>query len=128
MAEVKHQTTDVTDPKGNSTGNFIVKWPAMKNGDIGQPWQAAQWADRNTQVVGTFGAGGSLTMEGSNIRDPATTDFQSLHDSQGLPIAITAAGFVEISEVPWYTRPKVTNGDVTTSLDVIMMVRRTNSK
>lgn len=123
MAEIKHQTTDVTDPKGNPTGNFVVKWPGMTGGDVGQPWQAAQWADRNTQALGTFG-GATLTMEGSNVANPITTDFNVLHDGQGVAIAITAAGFIEVNEVPWFTRPKVTGG-AGAAIDVIMMVRRT---
>lgn len=118
-------TEEVLSPNGQPTGNFIIKWLGMKNGDLGEPWQAAQWADRNTQVLGMFGSGGSLTMQGSNLKDPVDDEFASLHDSQGLVIAITAVGFIEISEIPWYTRPKVTAGDSSTSLDVIMMVRRT---
>lgn len=123
MAEIPHVTQAVTDPKGNATGNFVVKWPGMTTNDTGQPWQAAQWADRNFQVLGAFG-GATVAMEGSNVASPGNGDFAPLHDSQGVAIAVTVAGFVEVSEVPWFTRPKITGG-AGTSLDVLMMVRRT---
>lgn len=114
-----------------STGNFIVTWANMANGDVGLPWSAPDWADRNIQVIGTFGSGGRVAMQGSNKAAPdagtASADYSPLNDAAGVPISVAAAGFAEISEVPYWTRPKVTAGDGSTSVTVIMMVRRTQS-
>ena len=43
----------------------IATWPAMQNGDDGQPIELANFADRSVQVFGTFGSGGNARIEGS---------------------------------------------------------------
>lgn len=97
----------------------LVKWLALTNAtsDVGSAVELHQYRDRSVQVVGTFGAAGSVTIEGSN--DGGTT-WAALSDPQGNALAFTATKIEAISEVPALLRPRVTAGDGTTSLDVYL--------
>ena len=87
----------------------------------GSPIAWVQWADRSVQVLGTFGTGGTLTIEGSN--DGGTT-WATLTDPQGNSLAIQAAKIESITEICELVRPRVTAGDGTTDLDVYFVLRR----
>lgn len=99
-------------------------WSGLLNGDTGAPLYASALPDRTIQVKGTFGAGGSLTMEGSN--DDGTT-YHAVNDSrgEGNALTFTAADMRMASENPEALRPNVTAGDGTTSLVVIMISKST---
>lgn len=74
---------------------------------------AGDWSTAFFQASGTFGAGGSVQIEGSN--DNATWVKLS-------PAALTAAGLfaaLGVTERPKFVRPSVTAGDGTTNLTVI---------
>jgi hypothetical protein len=73
------------------------------------------------QVLGTFGAGGNLRVEGSN--DGGTT-YATLTDPQGNALDFTSAKIEQITEVCELVRARVTAGDVTTSLTVAFLLRR----
>lgn len=88
------------------------------------PERWADYADRSVQVLGTFGAGGNLRIQGSN--DDGTT-YAVLTDPQGNALNIAAAKVEAITEVPLWTRPFVTAGDGTTDLDVVIVCRRARS-
>ena len=47
----------------------VISWPSMANGDVGQALEMPGSADRSVQVVGTFGSGGNLRVQGSNDVD-----------------------------------------------------------
>ena len=87
------------------------------------PPKDAQYADRSVQVIGTFGAAATLTMQGSN--DGGTT-WATLTDPQGNAIAFTAAGIEQITELTQLMRPNLTNGDGSTDIDVYLLMRRQN--
>lgn len=97
----------------------IATWPAMANGDDGRPLELANFADRSVQVTGTFGAGGSVRIEGSIDG----VNYAPLTDPQGNALDIMAAKIEAISEVVRYIRPRVTAGDGTTSLTVTMLLK-----
>lgn len=107
-----------------------VKWLALANGDSGDPIGGANPAassismgwfpDRCVQVLGTFGTGGSLTMQGSN--DGGTT-WATLTDPLGNALTFTAAGMKQITELPHIIRPIVTAGDGSTNLAVWLNLR-----
>ena len=101
-------------------GMVRVTWPAMANGDVGSPVRYHSHADRSIQVFGTFGAGGSVAVEGS--LDEA--NFATLNDPQGVTLAVTTAKVKSIAEMSIVTRPHVTAGDGTTALTVVMIFRR----
>ena len=80
--------------------------------------------DRSVQVLGTFGVGGTCIIEGS--LDGGTT-WAPINDLGGTALSFTAAGIKGIREDVLLVRPRVTGGDGTTSLTVIMCVRRLTS-
>lgn len=124
MANITPTFTALQD--GAALSGWKVVWGPMANTDIGialgtEP--LAGFADKSIQAEGTFGAGGSVTAEGSND----ATNFRALTDPQGVTIAITAAGIKSITEAVMQVRPHVTAGDGTTSITVTMFFRRTQS-
>ena len=106
-------------PSGHRNAS-LVTWTGLANGDDGSAYADVDFVDRTVQIQGTFGAGGSITIEGSN---DGTTWF-ALTDPQGNAITKTAAGIEIVEEAPLYTRPRVTAGDGTTALTVVLLARR----
>lgn len=98
----------------------LVTWTGLLNGDQGLPVESVDFADRTAQFSGTFGAGGSITLEGSNDN----VSYVALTDPQGNAITKTTAALEVIEEGPRYARPNVTAGDGTTSLTVTIWGRR----
>lgn len=86
---------------------------------IGKHW--VQFADRSVQVLGTFGAGGNLRVEGSN--DGGTT-YAALNDPQGNALDITLAKAEQVLDLTQNMRPRATAGDGTTLLEVHILCRR----
>lgn len=113
------------NPVISRIGDHTVKftYTPMANADVGAPIGAnfADYADRNVSVFGTFGAGGSVAVQGSN--DDGTT-YHTLNDQSDNALALTAAKNEQIIQVPELTRPNVTAGDVTTALTVVITARR----
>jgi hypothetical protein len=107
---------------GGAANGVDIFWSGLTFSglDDGAPFQGADFADRTVQFDGTFGAGGSITLQGSN---DAVTWF-ALTDPQGNAITKTAAGLEVIEEGPRYVRPLVTAGDGTTSLNCRIWARR----
>jgi hypothetical protein len=106
-----------------TTGNrnaILVTWTGLLNGDTGSRIEESDFADRTVQISGTFGSGGSVTIEGSNDG----TNWDALTDPQGNAITKTAAALESITEAPRYLRPNVTAGDGTTDLVVTIWCRR----
>jgi len=97
----------------------IATWPAMPNGETGQPIELANFADRSVQVVGTFGVNGCVRIEGSIDG----TAYAPLTDPQGNSLDILGAKIEAVSEVVRWIRPRVTGGDGTTSLTVTMLLK-----
>ena len=97
----------------------LVTWSGLLNGDDGARVTLSDFPDRTVQIVGTFGAGGSVNFEGSNNG----TDWAVLTDPQGNLITKTAAAMEFVTETPRYVRPRVTGGDGTTDLSVILFAR-----
>lgn len=97
-----------------------VGWTPMTHSgtDVGQPFSLTPGADRSVQVYGTFGASGTLLIEGTNDADPATGTWATLNDPQGNALSFTAAKIEQVLEYTRWIRPRVTNGDGTTSLSV----------
>lgn len=87
-------------------------WGPMANGDVGQGWRLAPFLSAWFTATGTWGAGGSVQLEGSNDG----TNWFKLS-----PAALTAAGSfaLAVNEHPVFIRPNVTAGDGTTAITVI---------
>lgn len=109
---------------------FLVVWalviidtdpgaPVALEYDEGVPVELCRYSDRSVHAVGTWGAGGSLTMQGSNDG----TNYYALTDPQGNAITKTADFLEQITELTQFIRPAITAGDVTTSLTVTLLCR-----
>jgi hypothetical protein len=99
----------------------VITWTGLDSDDSGSPVELVDFPDRTVTITGTFGAGGSITLQGSNDN----SNWFALTDPQGNAITKTAAGMELMSEAPRYIRPLVTAGDGTTSLTVKILCRRT---
>jgi len=108
----------------NDEDGWIVSW-AMANGDTGltltKQATFVGFADRSVQVDGTFGAGFSLSWEGSNDG----VNFHTLRDPFNNLLNITVADIYEVLQVVVFARPRVTGGDGTTAITVTALYRRT---
>jgi hypothetical protein len=106
---------------GDHTIKFL--YTPLANGDVGAPIgpNHSDFADRNVQVFGTFGAAGNLAVQGSN--DSGTT-YAVLNDPSDNALNLTAAKNEQILNVAELTRPSVTAGDGTTALTAVILCRR----
>lgn len=121
MATISPQT------ESQSGEDVVYFWETLTNGDDGDEVELPGFADRSVQVEGTFGAGGSINLEGSNKPAPAVdADWVILTDPQGNALTLTAAGLEAISEYTRWIRPHVTAGDGTTDLDVRVICKRSH--
>jgi hypothetical protein len=104
----------------------IVQWAPLANGDVGAWVQLPEWADRTVHIYGTFGAGGTIVIQGSNETGfpPAPANPITLTDQNGVAMSYTAAALKQMTEAPLQVRPSCTAGDGTTSLNVILVMRR----
>ena len=112
----------ITYPNGD-TSVIKVVWAAMANGDTGAPFKLAQWADRSVHVYGTFGAGGTMILKGSNNDG---TSYIALTEPQGNAISKTAESIEAITEIVEKVRPEITAGDGTTAITVSLFARRSD--
>ena len=115
---VQYGTNDTT--LNGHTNAQLCTWTGLLNGDDGAPLEGVDWADRTVQFDGTFSAGGSITLLGSNTG----ANYLALTDPQGNAITKTAGGLEVIEEGPRYIKPQVTAGDGTTNLNCRIWARR----
>lgn len=107
----------------NGEKAHVVVWSGLTNAtsDDGSAVELFGSPDRSVQVTGTFGAGGSVRLQGSNDG----SNWAALTDPQGNDLNITSAKIEAITEITRYIRPLVTAGDGTTSLVVTVFARKT---
>lgn len=104
----------------NLLDQAIFTWPALANGDSGDVVQFSGSGDKSIQVNGTFGAGGTIVIEGSLDG----TNYYTLTDALGNALSLTAAGLKSVGQHTVYIRPRVSAGDVNTALTVTLGIRR----
>lgn len=100
----------------------VITWASMtfSGSDEGAPIEMPGFADRSVQVTGAFGSGGSVRIEGSNDG----VNYATLTDPQGNALDITAAKIEAIMELTRFVRPRITSGNGSTALNVIMLIKR----
>lgn len=113
------QAVTTTQPQTIYGHSHQFVWAAMANGDSGAPVSVPNEADRSIQFTGTFGAGGTVLMEGSN--DGVT--YFTLTDPSNTAISATAAALKQITEETLWLRPRVTAGDGTTAIIATLITR-----
>jgi hypothetical protein len=89
-----------------------VVWLALANGDVGGGVEIGRYNKVSFQAKGTFGAGGTCTMQGSN--DGATWG------ALGAGLTATDSKVQDVPARPKYIRPNITAGDGTTALEVYL--------
>lgn len=105
----------------SGSGFRLYKWEGLLNSDTGAPVTIPEFADKSFQAVGTFGAGGTVTIQGSN--DEGTT-FGSLHRFDATDLTLTDSEPGAPVENTLQVRPNVTAGDGATDVDVWLLVGR----
>lgn len=113
MATVNYANQDLI------VGNQIYSW-TLALGDDGQPMGPAGSGDRTVQVQGTFGVGGTVVIEGTLD----LTNWFTLRDPFGSSLSFTSPGMKAVLENVVAIRPRVTAGDITTSITAYISVRR----
>ena len=111
-------------------GTRRVVW-TLANGDVGAPVEAPDHAFKEIQVKGTFGAGGSVSLEGSldagtadgALADGSDRTWATLNDPQGNALTFTSARLERVQESTATIRPNVTAGDGTTALVVTVILK-----
>lgn len=123
MAERAYTVTNIP---GYGEAAWIVSWSGLLNGDTGAPYEMPSAADRSVEFSGTFGAGGSISLKGSNLTAGGTGS-HTLTDPQANAITKTSAALEQVQEITRYMWPHVTAGDGTTNLVATMLVTRKRS-
>lgn len=102
-----------------AAGVWVAEWAALANGEAGAAASIpVEAATRSVQVSGTFGAGGSCAIEGSN--DGIT--WAALSNSFVVTaLAFTAAAIHDIAQNTRFIRPRITAGDGTTALKITIV-------
>ena len=95
-------------------------WRSLSVSDVGEPFILSQYADRSVQVLGIFGVGGTVVIEGSNDG----INYHTLNNPQGNPLSIGLAKMEAVSEIVYAIRPRIVGGDGTTNITVNMLVRK----
>lgn len=115
MATVNYSKIDLSQ---KFYGNVVViyTWTPLANGDAGVPVMGPGWADRSFHIQGTFGAGGTVVIEGSNELVP--TNYRTLNDPFGNALSIITAGVYELTQIALWMRVRVSAGDGTTAITV----------
>lgn len=109
-------------PIMNYSGGVVVDtWSALLNNSTpGTPLQAANFIVNSVQVTGDFGVGGSINLEGSNDG----INWAIMPDINDNAATWTTGGIKFFKESTVWVRPNVTAGDGTTSLKMIVSLRK----
>lgn len=118
MAVAKNTDTEFPGP-GQGQG-FLVQWGPLANGDTGDLFDMTGFEPLSFQVEGTFGTGGSVSLEGSNDG----TNKRAVKDPNGTAVTLTAAGIAAVGTNTRYVRPNCTAGDGTTALTASLWLRK----
>lgn len=113
-------------PNGYGVGVLLIRWTGLLNGDDGDWIAIPEHRDITVQVLGTFGAGGSLQFEGTNEDAVSPASPIILRDTRAgaNTLVFTSGGLQQCLEAPFRIRPRVTAGDGSTSLTAIVLARR----
>lgn len=100
----------------DAVGGLNIVWgPGLLNGDTGAFVSIGRdYWKLTVQAVGTFGAGGTVVLEGSN--DGVTTS--TLKDVNNASISMTDNTIQRLEGIPGFIRPRVSAGDGTTNLAI----------
>jgi hypothetical protein len=113
-------------PPGYGSDTLLIRWTGLDEDDTGDWIKVPAHTDMTVHVYGTFGSGGSLSIQGSNELGAPTAPI-IINDSrgEGNPMTFTSADIRQVLEAPYQIRPIVTAGEAAvTSLTVAVTFRR----
>ena len=114
----------MTQPVSNNPNiydNSVFEWDALTLASPdGTPVGFTATGDKTVQVQGTFGAGGTVVLQGTldNV------NWFTLRDPSGNLLSFTSSNLRAILEATMSVRPLVTGGDGSTSLTVLVLIRK----
>lgn len=117
--EIKPRTDEV---KTWSANVQVVEWAALKAEGLGERVDLSGGRVLSVQVIGIFGDGGCVKIDGSNTGE----HWEALSNPEGGLVCITTPCFAAIHECPRFVRPVVAGGDKHTDIKVVMLVKREN--
>ncbi len=79
--------------------------------------------EKSVQVLGNFGAAGTLTIEGSNRKTPGANDWSPLNDPFGNALIFSVEGLQAILEHTIWVRALVASADGDTDLEVLIAAK-----
>src|SRR5258708_30422689 len=103
MTTIVPTFSKIRGPAGGVDAVVTTWTPLAAAGDIGQPLQRTDLADRSVQVTGTF-AGATIVLEGSNDG----TNYFTLSNPAGAALSFTAAGLMHVHQPTHCVAPPVT--------------------
>lgn len=109
-------TPTITEIKTRGDRGHLITWGTLGAGDEGSPISMIGSTIRTAQIIGTFGAGSRVAIEGSN--DGVT--YATLTDSHGNALSFAGSGISTVSELTLYIRPRVTAGSPSASVKLLM--------
>jgi len=100
----------------------VIKWTITSANPDGAPYPfAGNYPDKSVHAFGTWGAGGSLKLQGSNEVVAAPTNWYNLTDPQANEIALVADKIEQVLENANQVRPYLSAGTGVT-LTVILLL------
>ncbi len=101
----------------------LYTYAGLDNGDDGTPIRCDTMRAVSVEAKKTFGTGGSISFEGSNVAAPsADGDYFVLSDAAGNALTFTAKGGDDIAADVLWIRPHVTAGDGSTDIDASIIL------
>ena len=95
-------------------GNVLhIKWAGLTTNDYGQPWENPKYADKTFSIIGDFGSGATVVLQGSNVWQPdltTDTDWHTFTDTTETDVSVTSKTGGQILQNYRWVRPKVTGG------------------
>lgn len=97
----------------------VWEWTGLLNSDDGSWVILPAGSDRSVHAYGTFGAGGTVTIQGTNETGTPANPV-ALRDNFGTALTLQtgAAALKGVHEPVYKIRPAITGGDGTTALTV----------
>lgn len=120
-------TTTVTRRGAESFNDHdavVFSW-TLAAGETGDYVLLPAYADRSVHFTGVFG-GATVVLEGSNEGSDgaAPASFKTLNDAFGVALSKTADALAVVVEMTRLARPRVTGGDGTTAIKILLFAKR----
>ena len=116
---------EIKQPTGAQYDGISVYQWTLAAGDTATPLSLPNNLERSIQIDAnpSGGAWGGATVAIKGTLDPSLP-FQTLHDHTGVGLTASAAKIDYVAEAARLIRPEISGGDVTTSIVVLILLKR----